>query len=857
MRCIALLCTMAAGLALASFGASAQTTTAYQWSNVAIGGGGFVSAIIPSRTERNLFYARTDVGGAYRWNATSSRWMPLLDWVSEAESGHLGVEALALDPKNSANVYMLAGISYFNGGKTVILRSGDYGQTFSAVDVSSLFKANGNGMGRQTGERLQVDPGSSNVLYVGTRAAGLFRSTNSGSTWTRLPALPVTTTPNENGISFVWLDPASVSGGVAQRLVVGVSRYGSVGPNLYLSTDAGASFAPVGGAPSAYMPQRAAYAGDGHLYITYANGAGPHAHWAQPEPMNAGQVWKYRLADGAWTNVTPAGYTNAFGGISVDPNNPQRVVASTINTYLQQGSGWGDRFFISTNGGSTWTDVVSRGFALNTNGVTWASNTAIHWSGSIEFDPFDTAAVWVTSGHGVFRTANIDAIPTTWTFTVAGLEETVPLNLASIPGGPLVSTIGDYDGFRHTDVTRYAPIHNPRLGTTTGLAYASLNPSIWVRTGGGNTPAMYYTSDSGTTWTKAPIMNGSYGQVALSANGQVLLHNPQDSTTTFRSTNFGSSWSVVGGLGTANIRPVADAVNSNKFYAYQNGTMMVSTDGGATFYAKATLPSGGSNLIRTAPGLEGHVWVALYGGGLARSTDSGTTFSMVSNVSHAGAVGFGKAAPNASYPTMYLWGTVGGVLGIHRSADAGATWVRVNDDAHEYGGPGNAQTVTGDMNTYGIVYMSTAGRGIVYGKPLASTQRLVVRHSGKCADVSGASLSSGTPITQYTCNSAADNQKWTAEDVGGGYLRLRVSHSGMCMDLAQQSGANNVALVQATCGTGASQQWAKEDMGGGWYRLKSRYSGKCVDVTARSQSNGAALIQYNCGTQTNQQWMSQ
>ena len=854
MRCTRFLFTMV--FAFAWLGASAQTTPTYQWGNVAIGGGGFVSAIIPSKTERNLIYARTDVGGAYRWDAASSRWVPLLDWASEAEIGNFGVEALALDPKNPANVYMLAGISYFNNGRSVILRSGNYGQTFSAVDVTSLFKAHGNGMGRQNGERLQVDPGSSNVLYVGTRAAGLFRSTDSGTTWTRLPALNVTTTPNENGISFVWLDPGSVSGGVAQRIVVGVSRYGTVGPNLYLSTDAGASFAAVTGAPSGYMPQRAAHASDGHLYITYANGAGPHGHSAQPEPMDAGQIWKYRLADGAWTNVTPAGYTNAFSGISVDPNNPLRMVASTINTWLQQGTAWGDRFFISTNGGISWTDVVSRGFSMNTNGIAWVSGSAIHWTGSIEFDPFDTTAVWTTSGQGIFKTPNIDAIPTNWVFTVAGLEEVVPTNLASIPGGPLVSTIYDYDGFRHADITQYAPIHTPRMGKNTGLAFASLNPSVWVRTGGGSNPAMYYTTDSGSSWTKAPIMNGSHGEVALSANGQVLLHNPADSTITYRSTNFGSSWSVVGGLGTANIRPVADTVNSSKFYVYNNGTMMVSTDGGVTFSAKGALASGGSKVMRATPGVEGHIWVPLYGGGLARSTDSGTSFSTVANVSHAGAVGFGKEAPGASYPTVFIWGTVGGVLGIHRSTDAGASWVRVNDDAHEYGGPGNAKTVIGDMNTYGVVYMSTAGRGIAYGKPLVSTQ-LVVRHSSKCADVNPASLASGAPVTQYSCNSSSASQKWTAEDMVGGYLRLKVAHSGMCMDLASQSSANGVRIVQATCGTGASQQWAKEDMGSGWYRLKSRYSGKCLDVASRSQANGAALIQYNCGTQTNQQWKSQ
>ena len=63
-------------------------------------------------------------------------------------------------------------------------------------------------------------------------------------------------------------------------MLVGVSRFGSVGANLYRSDDAGATFTPVANAPGAYMPQRAALASDGNVYITYANGAGPHGHWA-------------------------------------------------------------------------------------------------------------------------------------------------------------------------------------------------------------------------------------------------------------------------------------------------------------------------------------------------------------------------------------------------------------------------------------------------------------------------------------------------------------------------------------------------------------------------------------------------
>jgi hypothetical protein len=117
-------------------------------------------------------------------------------------------------------------------------------------------------------------------------------------------------------------------------------------------------------------------------------------------------------------------------------------------------------------------------------------------------------------------------------------------------------------------------------------------------------------------------------------------------------------------------------------------------------------------------GYEGHIWVALYNGGLTRSANSGKNFTKIANVTTCSAVGVGKKGPGAGYPTIYIWGTIGGVTGIYRTTDQGATWVRINDNAHEYGGPGNGQFVIGDMNVYGRVYMSTVGRGIAYGEPM-------------------------------------------------------------------------------------------------------------------------------------------
>jgi hypothetical protein len=55
---------------------------------------------------------------------------------------------------------------------------------------------------------------------------------------------------------------------------------------------------------------------------------------------------------------------------------------------------------------------------------------------------------------------------------------------------------------------------------------------------------------------------------------------------------------------------------------------------------------------------------------------------------------------------------VSGVYGIFRSDGMGASWVRINDDAHQFGMLG---TISGDSRIYGRVYVGTQGRGIVYG----------------------------------------------------------------------------------------------------------------------------------------------
>jgi hypothetical protein len=54
-----------------------------------------------------------------------------------------------------------------------------------------------------------------------------------------------------------------------------------------------------------------------------------------------------------------------------------------------------------------------------------------------------------------------------------------------------------------------------------------------------------------------------------------------------------------------------------------------------------------------------------------------------------------------------------GKAAIYRSTDGGSRWIRINDDDHQWAWSGSA--ITGDPWIYGRVYLTTNGRGIIYG----------------------------------------------------------------------------------------------------------------------------------------------
>ena len=192
--------------------------TDWTYGQVAIGGGGFVTGVF-STPEKDVWYARTDVGGAYyRTPETNGKWASMNYWVSADDRGLLGVDGLAFDPQAPNKVYMILGTEYFSDGKTVIAISEDYGKSIKTVDVTDKIKVHGNGMGRGNGERIAVDPNNGSIIFAGGRIGGMIKSTDGGYHWETVSSFPIASTPNANGINAILFDPSSAKDGVTQKL---------------------------------------------------------------------------------------------------------------------------------------------------------------------------------------------------------------------------------------------------------------------------------------------------------------------------------------------------------------------------------------------------------------------------------------------------------------------------------------------------------------------------------------------------------------------------------------------------------------------------------------------------------------
>ena len=735
---------------------NAAPSQPHTWRNVQIVGGGFIPGVVYSRATPGLVYVRTDIGGAYRLDTATGKWIPLTDSLGWDDWNLTGIVSIAADPQDADRVYLAAGTytiswSTQNGA---ILRSADRGATWQRTMLP--FKLGGNMPGRGAGERLVVDPNNSNVLYLGAPSGnGLWRSTDAGVTWAKVTSFSAIGSYTEGsdeytgdmqGVYWVTFDPRTgTPGSTTQTIYVGVAE--TLGPSVYRSTNGGATWSAVPGQPIGYLPHKGVLdTVNNYFFIATSDNGGPYGG-------ALGQVWRLNLTTGAWTDISPMPLSSVyfgFSGLTIDRQNPGTIMVTGYSSW------WPDTFiYRSTNSGTTWTNAwdwtryPNRSFRY-TQDITAAP--WLYWGGppapgpspevypklgwmteSLEIDPFDSNKMLYGTGATLYGSDNLTAWDAGSKITIkvkaVGIEETAVLDLASPPSGPqLFSGLGDINGFTHANVNVVptAIFLNPGFAASS-IDFAELAPNIVWRAGSGDTAngvmSLAVSTNSGSSWAPArsqPSGTTGGGSMAVNANGTRVLWSPAGAAGTYYTTSTnGRTWTLSSGV-PAQAVVASDRVNPNKFYAFKNGVFYVSTNGGASFVATVSTGLPETGKLEAMAGREGEAWLAggnaTTGYGLWRTSNSGTTITKLANVEEADNVAFGKAATGQTIMAVYTSAKIDGVRGIYRSNDGGVTWTRINDDQHQYGWTGGA--IAGDPRIYGRVYLGTNGRGILYADPV-------------------------------------------------------------------------------------------------------------------------------------------
>ena len=678
----------------------------YDWGTLPAGGGGYITGIIAHPKEKDLMYIRTDVGGIYSFESEPEEypgrpyWRQIMEWITANNNSLWSTDGIAINPMNANEIYAAlgpgAGDDYINSDPYPqgVYKSSDRGQTWTQV-LNKRFR--GNQGHRSTGECIAVCPeGTGNVVLVGTRFEGLYRSTTNGASWKRVTSIP--TDSKGVGIRCVSFDSKNPSN-------VWLTAYNS---GVYYSNDKGESFTLLDGTAS-INPREVKVASDGTVWITSKNGV-------------------YKYSNGALTKNNPSSLASDYNGITIDEDDPNFIVIS------QMLSAFHTKVFRSTDGGKTWKSIMSN--AKFTNNVPWYRDE--HMGAAIAavlLNPFNPKELWFTDWYLPWKTDDITATPVYFESIPWGVEELVIFDIAAPPSGALLyNGCADNGGLRHDSMTDYPTV---RFGEqeSTGIDFCESMPKSLVRVSsngwGASGVRVSRSDDAGESWRTVYSPNTT-GKVAFSSNNtsNYIFIPTGKSTVPLMTEDDGKTWITVSGLpqntwnsqfwSNYNKALVSDRKNGEKYYAYISGSFYRSTDSGKSFsktYSGLPTPSSSETpqvYMATSPYEEGIIWISIGGKGLWFSEDNGQSFTKIDEFTGSKTVAIGPPMPNSNHPTIFSYAYDGNLWGVYRSTDNGGTWDMITDES--WNASNNPRQLAADRTHPGRIYIGTGGRGIYCGR---------------------------------------------------------------------------------------------------------------------------------------------
>jgi len=535
-------------------------------------------------------------GGIWESADTGLTWNPRTDHMPS-----LAIGAVTFDPTNSQRVYAGSGEGNFYAS----LGAGVYKSTNGGTTWTVAAAAPFVGVGFFD---LVVDPKTPAVLYAAT-TNGFFKSINSGASWSQKRA------------GRCWDISVHPNGGAVEILA-------AFADGLFVSTNGGNTFAAV------TLPTAPAGAWD-RLAVDRVKTA-PDVAYTFGASNNAAYLW--RRSGAAWTKIT-----TLPSGLDVSQAWYDWYVAATPNSVTQVFLGAIDGYRGDLTG-TTWkfTDITTQG-----------SNSIHPDQHCLTFSPNNSKVIYAGSDGGIFRSANSGASwtalnkglaiseieylagdPGTWQWLLAGTQDNGTLIFT---GTPKWTHSADGDGGdcgvnQSNPNTIYHSFYYVSLqrSTNKGATWASLNPpnvsslfyppvEVFGSTVAIGATSLIVTRSGGPPWTTVPLglASGEVSSAMRDVDGNTILVGTNKGRMLRMHWN-GAAWTK-----TALTSPTAryisciavDPSNPQRIWVtisqVGGGQVYRSDNGGSTWTnCTAGLPSIPMNAVVVDPANFQRVWVA-------------------------------------------------------------------------------------------------------------------------------------------------------------------------------------------------------------------------------------------------------
>ncbi len=490
---------------------------------------------------------------------------------------------------------------------------------------------------------IKSDPATPQNVYFGTYCGEIYKSTNSGTTWTKVNT---TSLNNINDFAFsggtiyaatggsngqvmrsidggvTWINAGlTVIGKAVQSLLItsgGIFYAGTIGDGIYKSTNSGNTWAQVNtGLVVSLTASSLVEDNTGNVFAGLVFGAGEGVY----KTTNAGASWSI---------------STGHGVLRLQYNKAKNVIYSGAYGSMRY----------SVNNGTAWTNMA----------VTNPVNMVHH---SIAVFPSGRVLVGM-QGDGIWRTTDNGL---NWISLKSLIQATIVSELFVNPDGSVVSGTFGNGVYRSTDLA--ANWGNVWRNGNSSIEYFARNTQNGYLYSATICDGVGRSTDNGVTWTVSStgLTNNCMRAVAVNQSTSDVFSG-SDGGLVYRSTNHGVNWAPVGATGTSNSVDGMAITSNGTIIITAGGDLFRSTNSGASW---ATVSDNNSYSVSISLDPSGNI---LVGGGniVLKSTDQGASFQgLGTGFSGANVKGFAFSGSSIFVATegngvwyKAMLGTVGG-----------------------------------------------------------------------------------------------------------------------------------------------------------------------------------------------------